>query len=53
MQLTLYMLRGELPDTEVEAFNKALVVTSTMNLMLLHLLHVVPLLLYLICTQVL
>ena len=48
------MLRGELPtDTEVEAFNKALVLHATMNLMLLHLLHVVPFLLYLICTQVL
>ena len=47
------MLRGELPtDTEVEAFNKALVLHDH-ELNALHLLHVVPFLLYLICTQVL
>ena len=48
------MLRGELPtDTEVEAFNKALVLHADHELNALHLLHVVPFLLYLICTQVL
>ena len=50
----LYMLKGELPsDTEVEAFNKALILHAIMNLMLQHLQQDAQYHLYLICIQVL